>query len=291
MQGALSAGPSRKCPDFGQIPCRSDTPGAAGDRGRCQRCRGPPRRWGAGRSAFSRFRCSRFSAFSRCFCCRASSFSRLVAPGAAMADLPLVKQVQCPSGRARVKPLAPPRSQSEQAPGRGCRGYSRAPTSPPWGQGQRTPGSMRLAAVQMASGPEKARNVETAIRLVRRAASLGADLHRAPRERGLDGPGAGAPGARPSRSTGPTLSTLRPARPGAVGASARRLGARVGCAGRAASSTPACSSVPTAGGWRCTGRSTSSTPRSATARPTASRTRWRPATGRSPPRRRWARWA
>ena len=42
---------------------------------------------GAGRSAFSRFRCSRFSAFSRCFCWRASSFRRLVAPGAAMANL------------------------------------------------------------------------------------------------------------------------------------------------------------------------------------------------------------
>ncbi len=63
---------------------------------------------GVGRSAFSRFRCSRFSAFSRCFCWRASSFRRLVAPGAAMANLPVIEGLfTCPVRPAPVKRFGP----------------------------------------------------------------------------------------------------------------------------------------------------------------------------------------
>jgi hypothetical protein len=191
-------------------------------------------------------RCSRFSAFSRCFCCRASSFNRLVAPGAAMTDLPLVKQVQCPSGRALVKPLAPPRSQSEQAPGRGCRGYSRAPTSPRGGKGKDPwlDASCRSAAgLGAREGQERrhCRRARPACGIARRY------LHRAARERGL-GPPSPSARARPSCLTARRWRRC-PARPepsvhllaGSVLESVHR--------GRVFNTSVP--SVPTAGGW-CT---------------------------------------
>jgi predicted amidohydrolase len=66
---------------------------------------------------------------------------------------------------------------------------------------------MRLAAAQMASGPDKGRNVETAIRLVRRASSLGATFIGLPENVAWMGPEPERAGAAESLD-GPTLSTF-----------------------------------------------------------------------------------